>query len=450
MPAKRNGQRNGIQPTRFVVIVAASIISALVLAAAYPVMSLLAGLAIAFASVIFLVSRDVRAFLGNHAAFIVRHPKFGQRMACAAAYGILLLCASISRLLPSSQNRPAVQSSSNSSDPAALIRKGDLAFDIGDLEEATQLVRRLEGDPTALNRDDFKRLQQKLRQASLEKETRRANDRVLRLMIDANQDFLAKRFQKVDSALRAAFAVAGATDLKEATALANRLFVARVAAAEERLNAGDLAAVEGLIKEADGIPNIREKQAIADLQLKLVNARVLERAALAQKRAEENQWPESEAELNAAIALKNASDLADPGNVHAKAEAERLSESNGTAAQKPGLASQFVFVKSRMDEEGNILEVYAVEGSLNVENLKSLCQQKQHRTKAKSAYFLVLFDDPVNAAFPSTQFRDRFGTDDSARRHIRAIYEFNRANGYSELEYYDTNVVDGRLRREHI
>lgn len=59
----------------------------------------------------------------------------------------------------------------------------------------------------------------------------------------------------------------------------------------------------------------------------------------------------------------------------------------------------------------------------------------------------MIFDSAENAKFPTSLFTAQFGADEDSLKHIRAIYEYNRVNGFSELNYYDSNMWSGHATR---
>jgi len=83
-------------------------------------------------------------------------------------------------------------------------------------------------------------------------------------------------------------------------------------------------------------------------------------------------------------------------------------------------------------------------------DLLEFCQSCRLQSNADMFYYAVIFDDSSNAGFPSDPFTAEFGLEESKLRHIRAIYVYNRVNGFSELRYYDTNAWEGRATRIRI
>lgn len=99
------------------------------------------------------------------------------------------------------------------------------------------------------------------------------------------------------------------------------------------------------------------------------------------------------------------------------------------------------FIQSKVQDE-NIMELYSVKGKFNLNELKSLCASSK-----KDGYifsYVVVFDTSENAAFPSQPLSAQYGAEKEKLIHIKAIYVYNSANGYSELTVYDSNAWDGK------
>lgn len=61
-----------------------------------------------------------------------------------------------------------------------------------------------------------------------------------------------------------------------------------------------------------------------------------------------------------------------------------------------------------------------------------------------------MFDAFANAKFPSTPFTAEYGLEEDALKHIRALYVFNKVNGFSEVRYHDKNIWDNVPIREKL
>ena len=107
------------------------------------------------------------------------------------------------------------------------------------------------------------------------------------------------------------------------------------------------------------------------------------------------------------------------------------------------------FVKSKR-EDRHVMDLYAAPGPLDLDELRSLCRKRKGERPADAFYFLVVFDAEANARFPTNPLTAEFGHDEGALRHIRAVYVYNRLNGFSELRHYDTNEWEGKVTLEKL
>lgn len=119
------------------------------------------------------------------------------------------------------------------------------------------------------------------------------------------------------------------------------------------------------------------------------------------------------------------------------------SRKDGAGADRgPGGAYQFLESKTESTGYRNVMDLYSLSGPLGVEELKKLCRERKSDFRGKAFYYLVVFNDASKAGFPNNPFTGGFGLDESKARHIVAIYEFNRMNGYSKLRYHPENTFE--------
>lgn len=105
-------------------------------------------------------------------------------------------------------------------------------------------------------------------------------------------------------------------------------------------------------------------------------------------------------------------------------------------------ALPYTYFQSKAETVGrnqNHMDLYVWAGTMNLDTLKMLCKEKKTLFQDGAFYFLAVFDSTDHAVFPTQPFTAAFGTDEGALRHIRALYTFNRMNGYSKLDYYEAN-----------
>lgn len=120
--------------------------------------------------------------------------------------------------------------------------------------------------------------------------------------------------------------------------------------------------------------------------------------------------------------------------------------------QKP-VTYPYTYIQSKSETAGsneNYMDLYEWSGEMNLDTLRMLCREKKEWFAEGSFYFLAVFDSSANAAFPTQPFTAQYGTDEEALRHIRAFYTYNRMNGYSKLDYYETNSWEGVAKSEDI
>ena len=112
------------------------------------------------------------------------------------------------------------------------------------------------------------------------------------------------------------------------------------------------------------------------------------------------------------------------------------------------LKSPYKFLRSKKERDNrDVMELFAFSGKFNQQALVEFCRSKKNNNKANGFYYAVIFDNAENAKFPTSPFTAQFGGDDESMKHIRAIYEYNRVNGFSELTYYDSNMWSGKATR---
>ena len=111
---------------------------------------------------------------------------------------------------------------------------------------------------------------------------------------------------------------------------------------------------------------------------------------------------------------------------------------------------QFVKSKTEQTAHKNAMDLYAFSGALDPADLKAFCRERKQLSPAKVFYYVVIFDNPGNAKFPSSPFTAEYGIEQDALKHIRAIYVYNKLNGFSELRYYDRNAWESKAKYEEI
>lgn len=101
------------------------------------------------------------------------------------------------------------------------------------------------------------------------------------------------------------------------------------------------------------------------------------------------------------------------------------------------------FLATRAENGGeNVMDLYEFAGRFDPDALKAFCLERKQASPAKAFYFVVIFDSAANAKFPASPFTAEYGIEEDVIRHIRAIYCFNRVNGYSNVRYHNANIWD--------
>ena len=110
-----------------------------------------------------------------------------------------------------------------------------------------------------------------------------------------------------------------------------------------------------------------------------------------------------------------------------------------------GSEQLFSFIKAksenvRLGNNFHQMELYVINKDADFQEIKSFCQQKKSKflQDVSTFSYVVFFDNKANAEFPANPLGAGFN-DEASSRHIKAIYTFNRINGYSKLSFYEKN-----------
>jgi len=116
-----------------------------------------------------------------------------------------------------------------------------------------------------------------------------------------------------------------------------------------------------------------------------------------------------------------------------------------SCSETPKVDYPYDFIDAKSETSGsveNTMELYTVPNEINVDTLKMFCLEKKNSFTEGAFHYIVFFDTKENAIFPSNPFTAFYGTDENAMKHIKAYYEYNRLNGYSELRVYEKNSFE--------
>lgn len=122
----------------------------------------------------------------------------------------------------------------------------------------------------------------------------------------------------------------------------------------------------------------------------------------------------------------------------------------GSGSEKSDWPYEFVSSNSEQTGYRNVMDLYAFSGELDVQNLRAFCHDRYQRSDAEAFYYVVVFDEAANAGFPSYPLTAGFSLDENLAKHVRAICEFNKVNGFSELRHYDENLWESPAKIEDL
>lgn len=93
-------------------------------------------------------------------------------------------------------------------------------------------------------------------------------------------------------------------------------------------------------------------------------------------------------------------------------------------------------------EESNEMLLFAYDAPINTDSLKKFCKERKQSFQSGIFYFIVIFDKKENASFPKNPITAMYGMDKDVLIHIRAMYAYNKMNGYSKLTVYEKNAYE--------
>lgn len=99
----------------------------------------------------------------------------------------------------------------------------------------------------------------------------------------------------------------------------------------------------------------------------------------------------------------------------------------------------YSFIEKKIENNGNTMELYTVQSTVNIDTLKMFCLEKKESFSGGTFYYVVFFDSKENAVFPNHPFTAFYGIDEEPQKHIKAYYEYNNLNDFSELKVYESN-----------
>ncbi len=128
-------------------------------------------------------------------------------------------------------------------------------------------------------------------------------------------------------------------------------------------------------------------------------------------------------------------------------------QNNQTETAQVIINYPYEFIKTKSEtiwNNDNKMDLYSYSWVLDISNLKKFSSQKKEEFKSWVFYFLVIFDNKESAVFPKDPFTASYWIEEVPQKHIRAIYTYNKKNGYSKLEYYDKNKRESPVKTEDV
>lgn len=113
-------------------------------------------------------------------------------------------------------------------------------------------------------------------------------------------------------------------------------------------------------------------------------------------------------------------------------------------SSKPKIDFPYTFIDEKTENGTNTMELYTVPATLNIDTLKMFCLDKKGTISSGTFHYLVFFDAKENAVFPTNPITAFYGLDEEPQKHIKAYYEYNRVNGFSELKVYESNSWESK------
>lgn len=113
-------------------------------------------------------------------------------------------------------------------------------------------------------------------------------------------------------------------------------------------------------------------------------------------------------------------------------------------SSKPEINYPYIHIDKKMEEGNNTMELYTIQKTIDIDTLKMFCLDKKTKFSGGTFYYIVFFDSKENAVFPNNPFTAFYGMDEEPQKHIKAYYEYNSVNGFSELKVYDLNSWESK------
>lgn len=90
------------------------------------------------------------------------------------------------------------------------------------------------------------------------------------------------------------------------------------------------------------------------------------------------------------------------------------------------------------DNNYNEMLLYSCGEKPNHDTLQMFCLEKKKEFTDGVFHIITFFDKQVNSKFPINPITGGY-MDEMPAKHIKAIYTYNKSNGYSKLDFYEKN-----------
>jgi len=103
-------------------------------------------------------------------------------------------------------------------------------------------------------------------------------------------------------------------------------------------------------------------------------------------------------------------------------------------------------IKENNDKE-NKVELYTYSNQINQKEVEELCTKKKNEFTNGSSLQLIFFDNEQNAVFPEN---GTISNNNGSRMHVKAIYDYDRVTGKSELIIFSSNMGEAVFSKKTI
>lgn len=347
--------------------------SAFLIAKLLPWTMLLVSLVLCAAGLSFLVIPSVRLAAQQRLPALVEHPKAKLVVGRVAAYSVLVFLCSVWVI------RENWRIQAHDEHVARMIHDAESSLSFGRLDDANEVTKRLEVDREVSDPAQVKNLRTKIDAALKARSVKRANERVIQIANAAQEHLLARRFGEVEKALgeafdqklatdlepakrlanslvdaktakateafdkqafdesertmREVFATQGATELRGAEQLASKILDVKVSSAKKLLAENNLDKARLIAAEAQTLPGVIDTRSLKELFTQIANLDVAARVTTARGHIDAERFDDAERILNAALSIKNATELADANALLRKLASERERVANARVAK---------------------------------------------------------------------------------------------------------------------